>query len=551
MAELATVSVLVIDASPGMRTQLRAMLSSFGVNEVQFAPNAAAAVRKLRESHFDIVLCELNLGEGQDGQHLLEDLRNNEIIPLTTLFIAVTGERNYERVVGTAELAPNDYVLKPLAAHALRHRLQRALDKREVFLPAYRQLALGDPLGAVEALRTAERAHPRYRVDLLRLQADLLQANGQHDDAETVYRKALQEKDLPWARLGLARIMMLRKRFAEAEEVLTGLIAEHDYYIDAYDLLARCREEGGRLGEARDALIAATNRSPHRVGRLRHLGGIALELGDHERAEQALAEVVRKGKASDFRDPEDHVRLVQAQLGQGRIEEARATIRDLERSMVGQARTPMCAALARALYHTAEGQPGKARTVLHEAVATGTDSSALSIGLKQELLKACFDNDLEAEGSELVLDILRNAADERTLDATRAALHARGRESLAEELEGRTRDEVRELIARGAAKAKAGDYDGAVSEMMGAVRKMPGNPHVLFNAALALLRHVEHRGWNERFATQAGTLIARARRFDPASPRLAAISGFMHSLFKKYSVAARGETPRRSGGVTA
>lgn len=536
MADLASVSVLLIDANAGMRAQLRNMLSGFGIERIEQVSSAAAALRRLREARFDIVLCEFNLGEGQDGQHLLEDLRSNEIIPLTTLFIMVTAERNYERVVSTAELAPNDYVLKPLASHVLRYRLERALDKRDVFMPAYRHIEMGDPIGAVELLQQAERDHPRYATDLLRLQAELHLSIGELDRAEAAYRQALQRKALPWAELGLARIAVLRKHYTDAEERLTGLIAEHDDYIDAYDLLARCREQAGRPAEACDALLAATKRSPHRLARLRHLGEIALETGDFGRAEEALAEVVRKGKVSNFADPEDHVRLLQAQLGQGQTESARATLSDLARSMAGQPKAPICVALARALYHSATGAPDKARAALHEAVATGADSSQLSIGMKQELVRACFDNELDAEGSELVLDILRNTADEHTLNATRAALRARGRELLAEQLEERTREEVRNLVARGAAKAKAGDFDGAVSEMMHAVRQMPGNPHVLFNAALALLRHVEHRGWNERFARQAGTLIARARRYDPLSPRLAAISAFMHSLFQKYAV---------------
>ncbi|THF63631.1 response regulator [Pseudothauera nasutitermitis] len=550
MAELATVSVLVIDANPGMRTQLRAMLGSFGVNGVQFAVSAANAVRKLRGARFDIVLCEFNLGDGQDGQHLLEDLRSQEIIPLSTLFIMVTTERNYERVVGTAELAPNDYVLKPLAAHALRERLQRALDKREIFLPAYLRVEIGDPLGAVELLRQAEADQPRYLTDLLRLQAELLLATGHTDDAQKTYRRALGEKDLPWAQLGLARILFLRKQHGEAEEMIATLVAEREHYIDAYDLLARCREEDGRLELARDALLAASARSPHRVSRLRHLGEVSFQLGEHERAERVLAEVVRKGKVSGFREPEDHVRLLQVQLAQGRDEAARATIRDLDNSMGGHPKASTCAALARGLYYAADGEDEQAREALRtSALAASADGGLLSATLKQELLKACFDNDLETEGSELVLDILRNAADERTLEITRGALRMRGREMLAEELEERTREEVRGLIARGAAKAKAGDYDGAVSEMMSAARRMPGNPHVLFNAALALLRHIEHRGWNERFATQASTLISRARRFDPASPRLAAISGLLHSLFKKFSIAPRGEGRRRGIAV--
>ena len=51
---------------------------------------------------------------------------------------------------------------------------------------------------------------------------------------------------------------------------------------------------------------------------------------------------MRKGKYSDFRDPEDHVRLIQAQLGKGDTSQAEATIRDLERSMAGLDKTRSC-----------------------------------------------------------------------------------------------------------------------------------------------------------------------------------------------------------------
>lgn len=534
MAELAAASVLVIDANPGMRAQLRAMLASFGVSQVQFATNAGSAIKRLKERRFDIVLCEYNLDDGQDGQHLLEDLRSHDIIPLDTLFVMVTGERNYERVVSTAELTPDDYILKPLAAHALHYRLQKVLDRREVFLPAYRLMAMGNPMGAAEVLHEAEASHPQYRSELLRKQAELLIDMGRLDDAETAYRAAQTLGSLPWAQFGLARTLMLKKHYEAAEDILCALVAEHELYIGAYDLLAQCRELRGHSGAALETLNDAVRRSPHRLHRLRNSATLALQLGQPDAAAEALGALIEKSRYSEFRDPEDHVRLVQAQLGQGKPEAARETIRDMERSLGARRKTQICAALCRNLYYTAAAQPEEARSALVDAIATGADTTELSPALKQDLFKACFDNDLESEGCELVLDVLRNAADDGTVESTRAALHSRGLETLAEELETRTREEVRKLIVTGAEKAKSGDFDGAVVEMMNAARRMPGNPHVLFNAALALLRHIEHRGWNERFATQAGALITRARRADPASPRLAAISEFMHALFKKH-----------------
>jgi DNA-binding response OmpR family regulator len=533
MADLERLSVLVIEATQSMRGQLRTMLDSFGLTGVQFAPSAGMAIRKLRERRYELILCEYNLGEGQDGQHLLEDLRSREIIPLDTLFIMITGERNYERVVSAAELAPNDYILKPLTPDTLSTRLHRALEKREALLPAYRLIEAGDTLEAIDECARRETEFPRLRVDFMRLRAELQSGLGHPDEAERIYREILALRAVPWARLGLAKTLFVRKQYQAAEDILNALVAENSHFIDAYDWLARIREESGRLDAARDVLASAVALSPHRLGRLRHLGNVALAVGDNETAERTLAEVVRKGKYSDFRDPEDHVRLVRAQLGQGHVTDAEATIRDLDKSMDGLAATTLCSSLSKALYHGRTGHPELAQEALQAALQAGTDTSSLSVGLKQELVKACLDNDLEVEGSQLVMDILRNSADERTIETTRAMLRERGHERLSEQLEHRIHSEVKGLIAAGAEKAQAGDYDGAVQEMMNAVHKMPGNPHVLFNAALALLRHIENKGWNERFASQARALIARTRSLDPANPRLDAITGFMHQLIRK------------------
>lgn len=536
MATLEELRVLVIESQAPMRAQLRTMLASIGMEDVHFAVSAGMAVRRLREQRYDLILCEYNLGEGQDGQHLLEDLRNHEIIALDTLFIIITGERNYERVVSTAELSPNDYILKPLAAEALRVRLMRALDKRDAFLPAWRLMAIGNTLDAIGYCKEAQDRYPQYLVDFMRLQAELHTSAGQIKEAETIYREILDGKDVPWAGVGLARALMLRKAYGEAEQILARLVTDHDRFIAAYDLLARMHEETGHLESARDVLRTATEHSPHRVQRLRHLGELSLAVGDHAGAEETLGEVVRKGKYSDFREPEDHVRLVQAQIAQNKIDSASATITDLERTMGGQPKADLCKALSSALLHAHTGDAARTQAALLAAARSSAGAAKLSVGLKQELIKACFDHQLGDAGSEMVMDILRTSADEQTVESTRTLLKSRGLEKLSKEIEQRIHNEVKALISAGAAKAHAGDFDGAVAEMMNAARKMPGNPHVLFNAALALLRHIEHRGWNESFAKQARALIDRARILSPTSTRLSAITEFMHGLLKRYRI---------------
>ena len=79
------------------------------------------------------------------------------------------------------------------------------------------------------------------------------------------------------------------------------LVEENDQFLDAYDWLARTREAAGELAKARDILVRAAAVSPHRLGRLRRLGAIALEMDDPHTAEAVLREVVRPWYAAAAR----------------------------------------------------------------------------------------------------------------------------------------------------------------------------------------------------------------------------------------------------------
>ncbi len=528
--------VLVVESQSSMRAQLRNMLASIGIDSPQFAVSASMAMRRLRAQPFDLILSEYDLGEGQDGQHLLEDLRQHAIIPPDTVFVMITGERNYERVISACELVPNDYILKPLTAESLRVRLLRAFEKRDAFLPVWQLMKLGDPVGALAACREARDRHPQYLVDFMRLQAELHAQIGQIEEAAALYREILAARPIPWASLGLARMLVVREAWVEAEHLLADLVARHPRFIEAHELLARVQEETGRPAEACGTLQRAADLSPYRLPRLRRLGELALQAGELDRAEHSLAEAVRRGSYSEFRDPEDHVRLVQAQLARERPDEALATLADLERNLVRHPKGELCLAVGNALFEGHRNDAEGLRSAMVRALASPERIRELSPGLPRDLLELCYDRKLESEGRQLLADLMRTHGDDRSLASTRAALKARGFENLSAEVEEQVQNEVRTLIGAGAEKARSGDYDGAVAEMMNAARKMPGNPHVLFNAALALLRHIEHRGWNEAFAAQARSLIERTQRMAPANPRLAAITEFRHELMKRYGI---------------
>lgn len=537
MAKLETLEVLVVAANQSMRAHLRSMLDHFGMRDVQFANSAGTAIRRLREHRHDLILCEHDLGDdNQDGQHLLEDLRTRRIIPRSTLFIMISGERSYERVVGTAEFSPDDYVLKPLTPGTLLDRIERAVSRREAFLPVFRLLDNGQRDEALAACERGEAQHPAWRADFMRLRAETAFELGRLDVAESIYLDVAGSVSAPWARLGHARVLIAGERYDEAQPILEALVAESEHYLEAYDLLALCREHGGQAPEACETLNEAIRRSPRRLGRLRSFGSLATRNGAYEQAESALKQVVQLGKRSEFRDPVDHVELARVQLLQHRAEDAAATVQDLEKSMGALPAGKVCAALGKAMIFRQTGNEEAARAAAAAAAAALTEADDLPLTLKHEIVRTCLATGLDAEGGHIVSQILRHAPDERTIRETRELLAEQGRKDLTEKVEERLHEEVRNYVAAGAQKAQAGDFEGAVSEMLGAVRKMPGNPHVLFNAALALLRHIEHNGWNERLAEEARGLITRTRKVDPANPKLEAMINFMSGLERKYGM---------------
>lgn len=547
MSGFSDFTALLVEPHSGMRASLHNMLNLCSIARIDHAVSSATAIRALRNKAYDMVLCEYDLGEGQDGQQLLEDLRHNKIIPLRTLFFMVTAERSYEKIVSAAELAPSDYILKPFTADLLLDRIHRAAEKRNAFRWVHHLMEQGDVRQAIEACQECEATHRPYATDFMRLRAELHVSLGEADQAEHLYQQLLSSKTVAWARLGLGKAFYMQQRFEEAGGVLSALVAENSQYMDAYDWLAKTHEAIGQLEAAKGVLNEAVLVSPHAVRRLRKLGRVALETGDVEIAQQSFHKVVQKAKYSEFRDPEDHVRLVQTLVRQGNTDQAAAVVRDLERSLRGLEKTPACRAISAAMVHTERGDQERAAEELNRALAACRETPGLSSDLKLELARNCLENQLEEGASEVMLDVMNNAGDGATMAKAMQIFEQAGRRDLAESVARQSRRQVVELVAGGAEKAKQGDYAGAVELMSAAVEKLPNNPQVAFNAAVAVLKYLEHLGWDSRRGEEARRFIESARRLDPANPRLATLTRLYQELLQKYGI-VQGVPSHERGG---
>ncbi|MPQ56137.1 response regulator [Duganella sp. FT27W] len=542
MAEYSELSVLIVDPNPGMRGSLHNMLNQCEITRIEYAVGSGTAIRQLTKKQFDIVLCEYDLGNGnensgQDGQQLLEDLRHHRLIPAWTIFIMITSEGVYSRVIGAVELAPTDYVLKPFTVDALLQRIRRAVERREVFWPVYQQVAAGNIRKAIAGCKDGEQTNARYAADYARLRAELLVSIDDLAEAEFVYQAILLTRPTAWAKLGLARCQFGLGKLVEAQQTLTDLLQHHTTFMAAYDLLARTLQALGQQQSAKKVLEDAVEISPHMVRRLRHLGEVAFATGDVGAAERAFKQVVNKAKYSEFRDPEDHVKLVKTLVKKGDAHQAGGVIRDMERSLRSNANTDTCRAIAAGMVQEMAGNLTAAATELTMAVNNIANTRGLSSGLKLDLIQSCLNVKLDQQASSVMLDLMNDDASGVSMDDAVDVFEKAGRHDLAQGMGEQIRMQVGELLAHAAEKSKQGDLRAAVDTLNAGLRKAPANMALLPAAASAILKQLDDMGWEAPLAEQAVYLLERMRKIDAHHPALDALMAQYHHTQRKYGIA--------------
>lgn len=542
MQDNGNLAVLVVDPNPGMRTSLQNMLGLIGIGKVEYAINANTAIKQLTKRAYDVVLCEYDLasgsGEGQDGQQLLEDLRHHHLISASTIFIMLTSEGVYNKVVSAAELTPTDYVLKPFTVELLSGRIKRALERRAALLPAWQQAAAGKLRDAIRTCEEGEQAQPRYAFDFARIRAELHTTLEEHQQAANVYREIMTERPLGWAALGLARCMVALNQIDDARFILDELLISNPRMMAAYDLLARCLETEGEGALARKVLEDAVAISPHVVRRLRKLGEVALATGDAEGAEKSFKQVVSKARYSEFRDPEDHVNLVKALVTRGDVVQATGVIRDLERSLRGSPAADACKSYATSLLHDKTGNGGAAAAELQAAVNAVRASSGLSSGLKMEMARACLDHKLDAQAADVMMTVMHDAQSGVSVDQAMGVFDKAGRADLVEGMGQQLKAQAQILLGVADEKRNMGDVRGAVQTLLEALHIAPNNLQIMVATAGGILRQVNELGWDHPLGQTAGALLDGIRAQDALHPRLAVLVEEYQAARRKYGIAA-------------
>ncbi len=117
--------ILIVDDYKTMLRIIRNLLKQLGFNNVDEASDGSAALQKLRDKEFHLVISDWNM-EPMSGLQLLKEVRTDVKLKETP-FIMITAESKSENVIAAKEAGVSNYIVKPFNAATLKGKLSTVL----------------------------------------------------------------------------------------------------------------------------------------------------------------------------------------------------------------------------------------------------------------------------------------------------------------------------------------------------------------------------------------------------------------------------------------
>ena len=117
--------ILIVDDYKTMLRIIRNLLKQLGFNNVDDAMDGSAALQKLRDKEFDLVISDWNM-EPMSGLQLLKEVRADVKLKEVP-FIMITAESKSENVIAAKEAGVSNYIVKPFNAATLKGKLSSVL----------------------------------------------------------------------------------------------------------------------------------------------------------------------------------------------------------------------------------------------------------------------------------------------------------------------------------------------------------------------------------------------------------------------------------------
>ncbi|MFM9435042.1 CheY-like chemotaxis protein/Tfp pilus assembly protein PilF [Janthinobacterium sp. CG_23.3] len=543
---------LLVDDFVGIRILLRESLRNLGARHIDQAASGGEAMKMLAKTRYDVVLCDYNLGEGKNGQQVLEETRVRNLTAPSGMWLMVSAEKSVESVMGAAEHQPDAYLIKPITEGVLLTRLNRVWHKKQVFREIDQAVLEKDYLRAARMCDAQIEHNKIHETDLLRMKASLLLKSGEPEKARAVYERVLAERDYNWAKAGLAKIRMNNGEHEAARQMFQGVIVENRYYIDAYDQMATAFQLMGQDEEACNVLEKAAKLSPNSVPRQRKLGLLALKLGNTALAEKSFRKCIAIGEYSVMKTVDAYLGLARVCGIKNEAKEALQWLLMAQREFGGE-QIDLRLKITEGLVHHESGDYRRARKCgdeLEEMLKQ--DPARPDTSICMELATLLFAVGVKDAPAELLCYVIKNNHDNQVLQDDVQKIFDKAR--MAEEglaLILASRKEASDLMNKGVLLWKTDKLGEAVAWMRAARLKLPNNMRILFNSAQIIISHLQQHGFERALSDEAVGVLLHVDRIAPGQQRFAQLMEQLAALAPVGEAAREAEAAAEAAAAVA
>ncbi len=533
---------LIVDDFGNYRTSLVTMLTEADVSTAQIdtAANGEDALELIKNNHYDIILCDFYLGEGKDGQQVLEESRSLGILGYATVFIMITAETARAMVLSVVENRPDDYLTKPFTRSVLSTRLKRLLAAKEGLSVVDKALSFKSYRRALIHLDKMIEDRVEKPYELLRIKAEIQEQNSDYESALKIYNDTLEQQPLLWAQLGRGRILYTLKQYDEALSCFEAVLEENDAHNVARDWIARTLVAQGEGEKAQAILQDAVDQSPRVLRRQKLLATVAKDNGDIESAQKAFENTVRLGEHSLFRDISDFTGLSDVLMEQQSSQKALNVLKKAKKSFAGDSSAQVETSLQEHKAFTRLGRENDAVKSLQKATENFSrrgdkpieakialnlanklaeesekfqENASEATGLMATALQQKSDKKREAN-KDLIKDILSSVTQQNHSDSSvQEEIDKLVDQTEMDEEERKqidsARQEVLQLNHEGVSLYKKGKVVEAADILFKAAERLQGNRVINLNAAQALLGVMIKKGVTHELVIQADTCLSR------------------------------------------
>jgi tetratricopeptide (TPR) repeat protein len=525
---------LIVDDFPSMRLLLRDMLRGLKVRNADQAVNGSEAVAALQRRRYDVVLCDYNLGEGRNGQQVLEEAKLRDLISPSCIWVMISAEKTVESVMGAAEYQPDGYLIKPITEGLLASRLNRIWNKKQIFKDIDEAYEAKDYLRAAKICDERLVTDTLHEVDLLRMKATLLVKSGELEMARQVYQDILEERDFSWAKTGLAKIHLQNSEDEAAKILLEEVIVSNPNYLDAYDQLAQANQHLGKLEDAVTVLEKAATLSPNSVMRQRNLGAVAFKLGNVQVAEKAFRKSVAVGEHSILRTPDAYLGLARIYGQKNEPMEALKLLHTVQ-SQFNSEEVRLRVKVTEGLVYHESGDWKKARKTGDEiGRMLAMTHTHLDVDTSLDMARLMFAVGVKEATVSLLRDLIENNHDDEALSEKVMQLFETARMSeMGAEVIETARKKAATIMNQGVLLWKQGNLIEAVEAMRLARAAMPVNTRVLFNCAHIMIAALKANPDHPDLAAEAKEVLLQVDQLAPNQKRFAQLMEQLVALTPK------------------